>query len=263
MKTTFKPGTKIRLSQIDPHSDSGCDKMKAAEMSADNVKVIDELSYRLYAESKRAILIVLQGMDTSGKDGTIRHVAFINPQNCSVVSFKVPTAEEAAHDFLWRIHQRVPRHGQIVIFNRSHYEDVLVVRVHKLVPEAVWRGRYKEINQFERTLTRAGITILKFFLHISKDEQRERMQARLDDPTKRWKFGDADLKERHLWGDYQRAYEDALTECNTNYAPWHIIPADRKWHRDLLVGSVLRKALEKMNLQFPAPQKGIRKMVIK
>ena len=263
MRTTFKPSTRIRLSQIDPHADSGYDNTKAAEISADNVKAIDELSYRLYAEGKRAVLIVLQGMDTSGKDGTIRHVASINPQNCSVVSFKVPTAEEAAHDFLWRIHQRVPRHGQITIFNRSHYEDVLAVRVHKLVPEAVWRGRYKEINQFERTLTKAGITILKFFLHISKSEQRERMQARLDDPTKRWKFGDADLKERQLWNEYQGAYEDALTECNTDDAPWHVIPADRKWHRDLLVGGVLRETLEKMNPQFPPAQKGIRKMVIR
>ncbi|MDD4889916.1 MAG: polyphosphate kinase 2 family protein [Phycisphaerae bacterium] len=263
MKTTFKPGRKIRLGRIDPRADSGLDKKAALDRAARDREVISELAYRLYAEGKRALLIVLQGMDTSGKDGVIRHVVgAVNPQSCTVCPFKQPTAEELAHDFLWRIHRQAPRLGHVAIFNRSHYEEVLVVRVHKLAPEKVWRGRYEIINQFEQSLRDAGVTILKFFLHISKAEQKERLVSRLADPDKRWKFSKFDLAERALWDDYQEAYEDALTRCNTDIAPWHVIPADRKWHRDLLIGSIIRKTLEKMNPQFPPPPPGIEKLKV-
>jgi PPK2 family polyphosphate:nucleotide phosphotransferase len=179
-----------------------------------------------------------------------------------VTSFKQPGDMELEHDFLWRIHLAAPRKGNIGIFNRSHYEDVLVVRVHNLVPESVWRKRYEQINGFEELLFEAGITILKFYLHISKDEQRERLQARLADPTKRWKFSKADVAERKLWDDYQRAYEDALTRCNTSHAPWHIVPADRKWYRNLVVSQTVRETLEKMNPQFPAAEEGIENVVV-
>jgi PPK2 family polyphosphate:nucleotide phosphotransferase len=202
-------------------------------------------------------------MDTSGKDGTIRHVmSRVSPQTCKVVSFKQPNSEELEHDFLWRVHRAVPPHGQIGIFNRSHYEDVLVVRVHELVEKSVWKSRYQKINNFEEFLTSEGIVILKFFLHISRDEQRERLRARIEDQHKRWKISEADVAERRFWDDYQRAYEDALTECNTHDAPWYIVPADHKWYRNLVVGQVVHDTLKEMDPQYPPAPKDLAKLVI-
>ena len=224
---------------------------------------IAELQQRLYAEGKRALLIILQGMDTSGKDGTVRHVlSGVNPQGCRVTSFKAPTAEELAHDFLWRIHRAVPAKGEIGVFNRSQYEEVLIVRVHELAPADVWSTRYEQINGFEQTLTAAGVTILKFFLHISKAEQRDRLQARLEDKTKNWKFNPGDLAERKLWPDYQHAYEDALCRCSTKAAPWFIIPANKKWFRNLAVSSIIRETLEEMHPRFPKPLPGLDKIKV-
>lgn len=261
---TVKPGTKIRLDEYDP-ADRGDfkDKLDAAERTQKNIAKIDELSYRLYAENTRSLLIILQGMDTAGKDGTIRKVMTgINPQTCVVRAFKRPGYMELDHDFLWRIHQAVPPRGNVGIFNRSHYEDVLVVRVHQLVPEKEWRGRYERINEFERMLTEGGMSIVKVFLHISKDEQKERLQARLDDPTKRWKFSKADIEERNFWDDYQRAYDDALSKCNTEHAPWYIVPANRKWYRDYVVSQIIRQRLEELDPQFPAAEEGLEHMVV-
>jgi PPK2 family polyphosphate:nucleotide phosphotransferase len=221
------------------------------------------LAYRLYAENKRSLLVILQGIDAAGKDGTIRVVmSSVNPQSCQVVSFKAPSAEELDHDFLWRIHRAVPRHGDIGIFNRSQYEDVLVVRVHQLAPEAEWRSRYDRINEFEQLLVDGRVTILKFFLHISKGEQRERLQKRLDDRGKRWKFNLGDLDERKLWDDYQKAYEDVLTKCSTKHAPWHIVPADRKWYRNLVVSQTIRDTLEQLDPKFPPSDPALDDVVI-
>jgi PPK2 family polyphosphate:nucleotide phosphotransferase len=213
---------------------------------------LDELQNALYAESKRSLLVVLQARDAGGKDGTIRRVfSSVNPQGCSVTAFKAPSDLELAHDFLWRVHTAVPARGMIGIFNRSHYEDVLVVRVHKLVPRKVWKARYDQINDFERILTENGVTILKFFLHISQEEQRVRLRDRLTDSTKNWKFQPADLDERELWDEYTRAYVDALRKCSTKYAPWFLVPADRKHARDYLVLEKIVSTLEEMDLIYP------------
>ena len=210
---------------------------------------------KLYAENRRSILLVLQGMDTAGKDGTIRSVMRgMNPRSCQVHSFKKPSVEELDHDFLWRVHKVVPRRGDIGIFNRSHYEDVLVVRVHALVPESEWQPRFELINEFEKLLDSCNTTILKCFLHISKETQRQRLQARLDDPRKHWKFNMADLGERQLWDDYQDAYEDALEKCSTKYAPWYIIPSDRKWYRNLVISELVRSTLDEMSPKYPEPE---------
>jgi PPK2 family polyphosphate:nucleotide phosphotransferase len=258
-----KPGTSIHLEEFKAGFHDGLDKEEGLAKAAKNADALDELAYKLYAEHRRSLLIVLQGMDTSGKDGVIRHVmSHVSPQNCKVVSFKVPNAEEREHDFLWRIHRSVPPAGSIGIFNRSHYEDVLVVRVHNLVEKSEWKTRYEKINKFERFLTDEGTTILKFFLHISRDEQRDRLRSRIEDPHKCWKISEADVAERKFWDDYQRAYEDALTECNTDYAPWYIVPADHKWYRNLIVGRVVRDTLEEMNPKFPQPPKDLAKLVI-
>jgi PPK2 family polyphosphate:nucleotide phosphotransferase len=207
------------------------------------------------------VLVVLQGMDTSGKDGTIRHVMTgASPQSCKVTSFKQPTSHELAHDFLWRVHQAVPEKGNIGIFNRSHYEDVLVVRVHKLVPKKIWAARYDEINRFEKYLAENGTTILKFFLHISKDEQKRRIEERIANPTKHWKLSPADIEERQYWDDYTEAYEDAISRCSTKYAPWFIIPANHKWFRNLAVSKILVEALEKMNPKYPTLELDIARM---
>jgi PPK2 family polyphosphate:nucleotide phosphotransferase len=217
----------------------------------------------LYAEHKHKILIVLQALDTGGKDGTIRAVfAGVNPQGVHVASFKVPTPEELDHDFLWRVHSQVPGKGELVIFNRSHYEDVLVVRVHGLVPEKVWRKRYAQINNFEQMLAEEGTTILKFFLNVSRDEQKERLQERLDDPKKRWKFNPGDLKERALWDDYISAYQDTINETSTEWAPWYVVPANRNWYRNLAVTSIIVQALEDLKLEYPEPTKDLDKIVI-
>jgi PPK2 family polyphosphate:nucleotide phosphotransferase len=261
---TFKPGKKIVLKDIDPGHTGGLKNKAAAEDEInEGVAAIADLSFRLYAEARRSVLLVLQGMDTSGKDGTIRHVMTgVNPLTCEIVAFKEPTTEELDHDFLWRIHRAVPRRGKIGIFNRSQYEDVLVVRVKKLVPEAVWRSRYAMINGFERLLTQTDMTIVKCFLHISKEEQRKRLQARIDDPHKRWKFNLGDLADRRLWDEYQEAYQDALTECNTEEAPWHIIPSDRKWFRNLTITRILRKTLEDLDPQFPPAKDNLDGLVV-
>jgi len=236
-------------------------KDQANQQLAENLARIDELQYRLHAEARQSLLLVLQGMDTSGKDGLIRKVLTVfNPQGCKVWSFKVPTLEEAAHDFLWRIHRAAPATGEVAVFNRSHYEDVLVVRVHELVAPSVWKPRYHAINEFERQLHQRGTRVLKFFLHISREEQRERLLARLDDPLKRWKFSDADLVERRSWRSYQRAYEEALARCSPAHARWHVIPADRKWYRDFAVSQIVADTLEQMNPRIPKARLAVRNL---
>lgn len=260
----FEPDKNFQLIDIDPDNTRGIKGKDEAEGSvAANVKLISELQERLYAENRQSLLIVLQGMDAAGKDGTIRHVMTgLNPQGCAVTSFKVPSQEELAHDFLWRIHRATPARGQIGIFNRSHYEDVLAVRVHNLVPEAVWKRRYDQINEFEKNLVKEGTTILKFFLHISKDEQKKRLQERLRDPSTNWKFTMSDLSERKLWSDYQKAYGDMLSQCSTQWAPWHIIPANHKWYRNAAVSTVIRDTLRAMNPQIPSPKVDMRRIRI-
>ena len=249
-----KPGSSVRLARLDAGATFGFDKASAAPLLVARSERLSALQDRFWAEAKRSVLVVLQGIDAAGKDGTINKVmeAF-NPLGCVVSSFKVPTAEELAHDFLWRIHKRVPGKGEIGIFNRSHYEDVLVVRVHKLVPRRVWSARYDQINDFERTLAASGTTIVKFFLMIDRDEQRKRIQARYDDPTKRWKFSMADLGERARWDDYQAAFDEALTKTSTDIAPWYVIPANRKWFRNLAVATILSEAIAGLRPAYPRP----------
>jgi PPK2 family polyphosphate:nucleotide phosphotransferase len=251
-KLRVKPGSRVRLADLDPGATHGFDKASAEPVVERKMTDLASLQDRLWAESKHSVLVVLQGIDAAGKDGTINKVmeAF-NPQGCVVSSFKVPTAEELGHDFLWRIHLRTPRKGEIGIFNRSHYEDVLVVRVHKLAPKSVWSRRYDEINDFERTLTEGGTTIVKFFLSIDRDEQRARFQARYDDPTKRWKFSMGDLEERKLWDDYQAAFNDVLSKTSTDIAPWYVIPANRKWFRNLAVATILAETMAALKPAYP------------
>ncbi len=256
--------SKVKLADFDPkHVEGDWSKESAEKRLEENTEALADLAYRLYAEDRRSVLLVLQGMDTSGKDGTIRHVTTgINPLSFQITAFKQPTPEELDHDFLWRIHLRTPNFGQIGIFNRSHYEDVLVVRVHELAPKSVWKKRYDQINNFEELLVESGVTPVKCFLHISKDEQRERLEERLEDPTKRWKFSAKDVDERRHWDEYVDAYEDALTRCNTEHAPWHIVPGDRKWYRNLVVSNLLRETLEWMDPQFPPEPPDLEGLVI-
>lgn len=256
-------GSKVNLADCDPAYKADYDKARAKAEEKELEDRMASLQERLYAEGKQALLIVLQAMDAGGKDSTIKKVFDeVNPQGVHIANFKVPTAEELAHDFLWRVHKQVPKKGYIGIFNRSHYEDVLVVRVNKLVPDEVWQQRYAHINNFERLLVESGTQILKFYLHISKDEQKERFQARLDNPDKHWKFSKGDLAVRDQWDDYMRAYEAALSHCNTEYAPWHIIPANRKWYRNLVVTRTIVEKLETMNPQFPPAEPGLDQIVI-
>jgi PPK2 family polyphosphate:nucleotide phosphotransferase len=257
-------GQAVHLDEYDPgYTGSYHDKHEAENDLDKNRKRLGELQEVLYAEHRHALLIVLQAMDAGGKDGTIRHVMKgINPQGVQVTSFKTPTPEELAHDFLWRIHQHTPERGLIGIFNRSHYEDVLIVRVEKLVPKNIWQARYDHINAFEKLLTDSGVTILKFFLHISKDEQKERFQARLDDPTKLWKFSLGDLPVRAKWNQYMAAYEDALTRCNTPWAPWYIVPANKKWYRNLAISNIIIQTLESLDMHYPDPEPGLDRVVI-
>jgi PPK2 family polyphosphate:nucleotide phosphotransferase len=252
---TAPPGSALDPRKIDTAPDpGGWTKSLANAQIERNTAVTEELAARLYAENRRSLLLVLQGLDTSGKDGTIRTVMRgVNPQSCQVSPFKVPTPDELDHDFLWRVHNVVPRRGNIGIFNRSHYEDVLVVRVKSLVTESVWRQRYEQINEFEKLLSESGTRLIKCFLHISKDEQRERLQERLDDPHDRWKFNPDDLKQRACWDEYMAAYADALARCNTDCAPWYVVPADRKWYRNLIVSQLVRETLAEMDPQYPAP----------
>lgn len=258
------PDKSIKLSDFDP-DDSGGFKSKtdAQRQLRKDLLRIRALQEALYAEHKQSLLIVLQAMDTGGKDGTIEHVCgAVNPQGVVVTPFKVPSAEELAHDFLWRVHKVTPGKGMIAVFNRSHYEDVLVVRVHELAPKEVWSQRYELINRFEQHLAANGVVILKFFLHISKAEQKERLLDRLNTPDKQWKFAVGDLKERALWDQYQEAYEDALNKCTTAAAPWYVIPANRKWYRNYVVARIIRQTLEAMNPQFPQPAEDLSQVVI-
>ena len=259
-----KPGKKVDLSKWDPDWTPGVKDNEEAEAAlAKNQEKLAKLQNLLFAENKHAVLVVLQGMDTSGKDSTIRHVMYgVNPNACKVTYFKAPTPQELDHDFLWRIHQHVPAKGEIGIFNRSHYEDVLIVRVKNLVPKEVWSKRYKQINQFEHILARNGTTILKFFLHISKDEQKKQLEERLADPTKNWKMNPDDLKERARWDEYMKAYEAALGECSTKWAPWYIIPSDKKWFRNLAVSQIIVEALEGLKMKYPKPDFDPKKVTV-
>ncbi|HEY1683651.1 MAG TPA: polyphosphate kinase 2 family protein [Tepidisphaeraceae bacterium] len=235
---------------VDKHETKKSASLKIAKLQ----EQINDLQFRLYAENKRSLLICLQALDAGGKDGVVRHVmGSMNPEGCRVVSFKEPNAEELAHDFLWRIEKQVPRKGEVVIFNRSQYEDVLIVRVHDLVPEKIWSKRYEQINDFEKTLVANGTHILKFFLHISKEEQLRRFEKRLDDPARQWKISEADYTERKYWKDYQAAYEDVLSKCSTPDAPWYVIPSNHKWFRNLAISQIIADTLEKMKIKIPKP----------
>lgn len=249
----------VKLSKMKTDSTDGIrDKDEARELLDKNTAAIDALQYKLYAESKTALLIVMQAMDTGGKDGVIRKVfGPANPQGVRVDSFKQPTAEELAHDYLWRIHRRTPAKGMIGVFNRSHYEDVLVHKVHKLIPDKQLDQRYEQLNDFEKHLSQNGTVIVKFFLHISKDEQKERLQARLDDPDKRWKFSTGDLKEREYWERYVDAYQAVLEKCSRGHAPWYVIPADKKWYRDWAVSSIVLQTLAAIDPKAPKPEENL------
>jgi PPK2 family polyphosphate:nucleotide phosphotransferase len=251
-----RPGQAIKLADVDTAETAGfASKQEVADLVEADRARIRSLQERLYAESRRSLLIVFQAIDTGGKDGAIEHVfGGVNPQGCQVWSFKVPSAEELSHDFLWRYHERAPARGMITIFNRSHYEDVLVVRVKQLVPETVWRPRYALINDFERLLVQSDVSIVKFLLHISKAEQKRRLESRRDDPEKQWKFAVKDLDERARWDDYQAAFEEAINQTSTEQAPWYVVPADRKWYRNLVVARTVADTLEAMNPQFPPPE---------
>ena len=251
-----RPGQRFRLADCDPEDNSTFDgerEAAEAEFAALNDR-LEALQEVLHAEGRHRVLVVLQAMDTGGKDGVIRKVfEGVNPTGVRVASFKVPTAPEMARDYLWRAHQQVPANGELVIFNRSHYEDLLVVRVHELAPEKRWRRRFDHIQAWEQMLADEGTTIVKFFLHISKDEQRQRLQDRLDDPEKHWKFSLGDLKEREHWHDYQAAYEEVIDRTSTDSAPWYVIPANRKWYRDLVICRILVATLESLDMTFPQP----------
>jgi PPK2 family polyphosphate:nucleotide phosphotransferase len=256
---------RVRLGRIDPDDTRGVKHQeKALELLAADIARLQELQRLLYADGRFAFLVVLQAMDTGGKDGTIRHVmSGLNPAGCNVTSFKVPSSEEQAHDYLWRIHHAVPARGMIGVFNRSHYEDVLVVRVHGLVPRSEWKQRYRQINNFERSLTENGVKLLKIYLHISKAEQARRLRERISDKSKNWKFSNADLQERKLWRKYMAAYEDAINECTTPWAPWHIVPANKKWVRDCIVARAMVRCLESLPLRYPKPKVNLSRIVIR
>jgi PPK2 family polyphosphate:nucleotide phosphotransferase len=255
-KLVVKPGSKIRLKHLDPGYHGKHESHKSALPEIQRyVQKMEQLQYLMYAERKHSLLIVLQGLDAAGKDGVVRHVLTgMNPSNCVESNFKQPTAEEIAHDFLWRVHPHLPAKGSVAIFNRSHYEDVLVVRVHGLVPVKVWSKRYDEINDFEKLIAiQNNTTILKFFLHISKHEQLARFAKRLDDPTRRWKISESDYKERDYWKDYIEAFEDVLSKTSTEHAPWFIVPSNHKWFRDLSISQIITRTMEEMKMQLPKP----------
>jgi PPK2 family polyphosphate:nucleotide phosphotransferase len=259
----IRPGTKVDLDAFDAGQTFGHDKAQASATEAALEERLTSLQERLWAEAKHPVLIVLQGIDAAGKDGTIRKVmdAF-NPMGCEVTSFKVPTPNELRHDYLWRVHPHLPEKGTISIFNRSHYEEVLVVRVHELVPEAVWRPRYRQINDWERMLTEEGTTIVKFFLCIDRDEQRQRLEERRDDPTKSWKFSAGDLAERKLWDRYIEAFEECLERTSTRWAPWYLIPSNRNWFRNLAVSRIVAEALEQLDPRYPPPEPGSQDLAV-
>ena len=257
----IRKGKKISLIDFDSNDTKlwQLDKKEAKKSIKGFREELINLQHLLYAEQKHKVLIILQAMDGGGKDGTIRSIfQGVNPQGVRVSSFKVPTPEEIGHDYLWRIHKQTPKSGEIVIFNRSHYEDVLVVRVHQLVPEKAWRKRYEHIRNFEKTLTDEGTTILKFFLHISKEEQKERFFERIEIPEKQWKFNPKDIDERKLWDDYMLAYEDALTKTSTALAPWYVIPANRNWYRDYVIIKIITETLKELKMIYPKPVENIK-----
>jgi PPK2 family polyphosphate:nucleotide phosphotransferase len=254
----------IKLSDFNPRYADKHEKKKTALAEIEKLKQrMDQLQFQLFSEQKRSLLICLQALDAGGKDGVIKHVTgSMNPQGCRVASFKEPSKEALAHDFLWRVEQQTPKQGEVVIFNRSHYEDVLVVRVHDLVAKDVWSKRYEQINDFERRLIASGTHILKFFLHISKEEQLERFKQRLDDPLRQWKISESDYSERTYWDSYEKAYNDAISKCSSDDAPWFIIPSDHKWFRDLAISQIIVEKLENMHIEVPKPSvniAGIRK----
>jgi PPK2 family polyphosphate:nucleotide phosphotransferase len=259
----IEPGTKVTLADFNTDDDGGLTKVSSKPQMKELNRRLEALQELLFAEGKHKVLVVLQAMDAGGKDGTIRHVFDrVNPQGVKVASFKKPTEFELAHDYLWRVHRHTPASGQITIFNRSHYEDVLVVRVLGLVPEERWRRRYQHIREFEKLLADEGTTILKFYLHISKDEQKERLQARIDDPEKNWKFDSGDLKQRALWDEYMTAFEVAMAETSTEHAPWYVIPADNKWYRNLVISQIMVDTLEGLHMEYPPPEEGIEGLVL-
>ena len=263
-KNIIKPGELVDLNDYPPDFTGAYEKKGQTKRRLKKLqKQLLKLQELLYAESQHALLIILQGMDTCGKDGTIRRVmSGINVQGCDVVSFKVPSADELSRDFLWRAHRAVPSKGKIGIFNRSHYEDVLVVRVHNLVPESIWSQRYQQINDFEKMLVESGTVVLKFFLHISKDEQKARLESRITDPTKHWKVVESDVRERAYWGDYMQVYEVMLEKCSTDWAPWHVIPANKKWYRNLVITECIVETLQKLDMKYPKPSVDITKFTI-
>lgn len=250
-----KPGSRVRLADVDASFHTAHTTEEDAQKTIkENREHISELQKKLYGEKKHSLLIVLQGIDAAGKDGVCWHVmSSMDPQGTYVKGFKQPTAEELHHDFLWRIHRYTPALGEVAVFNRSHYEDVLVTRVHNLVPKKIWSKRYDMINNFEEMLSAQNTTILKFFLYISPDEQLRRFEKRLDDPARQWKISESDYKERALWNDYIAAYEDMLKKCSTSYAPWYVIPSNHKWFRNLALSHIIKKTLEKMHLKLPEP----------
>jgi PPK2 family polyphosphate:nucleotide phosphotransferase len=257
------PGRKVSLpGDFDPRDTGGLAEAEAPGSHLPRgLELLAEYQDRLAAQSTHGVLLVLQALDAAGKDGTVKHVmSGVNPSGCEVVAFKVPNDEEAAHDYLWRVHRATPRRGHITIFNRSHYEDVIVPRVHRTLPRSVLRRRYHQINAFERTLAENDTLVLKFFLHISKAEQRRRLRERIDDPTKRWKFSEGDVKERALWDDYMAAYEKLLTRCSTRHAPWYVVPSDHKWYRNLVVASVLVDAIKGLHPTYPEPSLSLARM---
>ena len=257
-------GKKINLQRLSPDYNFSIDEEKAEYVLKQNLKKrMSELQYRLYAERKNGLLIVFQGVDTSGKDSTIRHViSAFNPQSCAVKAFKEPTTEDLSHDFLWRIHKRAPSRGEIVVFNRSHYEDIIQPRVHKTIHKSIWSQRYEHINAFERCLSDNSIKIIKFFLHISKEEQRKRLEERMNDPSKQWKVSESDITERKFWNNYTVAYQDIINRCSNLWAPWYIIPANKKWFRNLVVALIIVDTLERMKPKFPKPTINLSEMTI-
>jgi PPK2 family polyphosphate:nucleotide phosphotransferase len=258
-----EPGTPARLAERDPGNTLGLDKARGKELPAELDDRLDPLQRRLYAEASRSLLLVVQGRAASGKDGVIRSVFMgLSPQGCRVVSFRAPSSTEFAHDYLWRVHAQFPARGEIAIFNRSHYEDVVTVRMRELAPEDVWRRRTSHIREWERILTDEGTTIVKVFLHVSKEEQRERLQDRIDDPEKRWKFRPEDLAVRERFDEWLAAYDEALTETSTEWAPWHVVPADRNWLKALVVAQLLVDALERIDPQLPEPEPGVEGLVV-
>ena len=264
MSQPFKITSKIRLRDFNPSFHDGLNKEETREETTRLCLRIGELQQLLYANRSHSLILLFQGMDTSGKDGAGKRVLeFVTPAGVETSNFKAPTSDDLAHDFLWRIHKATPRYGNLGVFNRSQYEDVLVVRVLNLQPKEVWLARYDQINAFEKILTENNLILLKFYLHISKAEQAKRLEARIKDTTKNWKLELNDLKMRAYWREYEKAYEDAINRCSTGYAPWHIVPADHKWYRDFVIAQTLVKALEKLKMKWPKPKEDLSKLKIK